>query len=347
MGCLVDLEMTTMKLDPDFNDEPLYMFVGCRGAPGVGSMAHGDDFIKRTLFGAPEVEAEEGPESGAPGVGAEEESTEDKEIRAKVLKTLGTFRQGHLALTEKWRLQSLRGEKRNRFSGPGGGFQSFAAGNFVMGLSPERFGVEGALKIASRLKVSLGVVLLALHANPSTDPINGAFATVKGQLEAAAAAASPEAKLDALCKEHRNLDGYLGPNGDSTKAFQVSSFGGGLYALQKEGEGVKGVGLSRVNIHNRATEQFGPRGGRYFEVAGFPEKFCGSGSPDYTALHTFALEAIESCFLICLGGPTSGQVMFGSPATIGHWDASSGGESLGFLNIIFILCILWPPPQLS
>jgi hypothetical protein len=64
----------------------------------------------------------------------------------------------------------------------------------------------------------------------------------------------------------------------------------------------KGVGLSRKNIDKRATEQFGPGGGRYFAVAHFPEMFCGSSSPDYTAKHTFALEAIESYFLICLGG---------------------------------------------
>ena len=334
MECLESPEASFLKLDPDSNDEPLFMFVARRGAPGTDAMKSGDDFIEQTLFGDPEVPR-------AAHLEYPLEGPEDQD--AKVFKVLEAARQGHSALTEKWRLQSSLGKKRNRFSGPGAALQSVAAGNFLMSLFPGDYGVEDALETASRLKVPLTTVLLAQNANLAADPISGALAAVKGQLDAAAAvvgksagSAAAEAvdssaavRLTALSKEHPNLVDYLGSGRDLDTAF-ANAVGGGLYALQKAGEGVKGVGLSRVNIHNRATEQFGPRGGQYFAVARFPESFCGSSSPDYTAKHTFALESIESYFLICLGGPTSGQVMFGSPATIGHWDASSGGESLGF-----------------
>ena len=135
MECLESPEASFLKLDPDSNDEPLFMFVARRGAPGTDAMKSGDDFIEQTLFGDPEVPR------AADLFG---EGPEDQD--AKVFKVVEAARQGHSAVTEKWRLHSSLGKKRNRFSGSGAALQSVAAGNFLMSLFPRDCGVEDALE---------------------------------------------------------------------------------------------------------------------------------------------------------------------------------------------------------
>ena len=305
VDCLVNLNVTHLKLDIASNSKPQIMLTANRGPAAVSSMLVGADLVNRALFGDPTAAALKIPPVAA---------------------FLTAAKQGFGAMVEKENLRETLGHKKNRFSSYGAAIQSIVAGTFFMEINPKDLGLGELCNRAKELGVPVSVLHLIDNLNPAVDAISVHAAAVKIRLETAKEAGSAAGKYTALSNQGIRFEDYIGTVANLGKG-QQGSAGGGLYTFFTQDGRRKGVGQSRECIGGRVKTQLKDGENHWLVLATFSKLFCGFPTPDHTRVRTFAIEAEETWMTLTNGGLGDVETMIASPTTIGYSDSSSGGRA--------------------